>query len=48
MVVITDDPADVEAFAEDLMVFDIGKVARPIPVDATRRASQVREVLGLD
>jgi molybdate transport system ATP-binding protein len=48
MVVITHDPADVEAFAEDLIVFDIGKVARQISVDPTRRASQVREVLGLD
>ena len=48
MVVITHDAADVEAFAEDLIVFDIGKVARQISVDATRRASQVREVLGLD
>lgn len=48
MVVITHDPADVEAFAEDLIVFDMGKVARQISLDATRRASQVREVLGLD
>ena len=42
------DPAGVEAFAEDLIVFDIGKVVRQIPVDTTRRAPQVREVLGLD
>ena len=48
MVVITHDPADVEALAEDLIVFDIGKVARQISIDATRRASQVREVLGLE
>jgi molybdate transport system ATP-binding protein len=48
MVVITHDPADVEALAEDLIVFEIGKVARQISIDATRRASQVREVLGLD
>jgi len=48
MVVITHDPADVEAFAEDLIVFDNGKVARQISVDATRRASQIREVLALD
>ena len=48
MVVITHDPADVEALAEDLIVFDIGKVARQISVDSARRASQVREVLGLD
>jgi molybdate transport system ATP-binding protein len=48
MVVITHDPADVEAFAEDLIVFDVGKVARQISVETTRRASQVREVLGLD
>jgi ABC-type molybdate transport system ATPase subunit len=48
MVVITHDPADVETFAEDLIVFDIGKVARQISVDVTRRASQVREVLGSD
>ena len=48
MVVITHDPADVEALAEDLIVFDIGKVARQISIDASRRASQVREVLGLE
>ena len=48
MVVITHDPADVEAFAEDLIIFDVGKVARQISVDASRRASQVREVLGLE
>ena len=48
MVVITHDPADVEAFAEDLIIFDVGKVARQITVDASRRASQVREVLGLE
>ncbi|MEO6164889.1 MAG: ATP-binding cassette domain-containing protein [Candidatus Binatia bacterium] len=48
MVVITHDPADVEAFAEDLIVFEIGKVARQISIDANSRASQVREVLGLD
>lgn len=48
MVVITHDPADVEAFAEDLIVFDMGKVARQISVETARRASQVREVLGLD
>ena len=47
MVVITHDPADVEAFAEDLIVFDIGKVAQQISIDSNRRASQVREVLGL-
>jgi len=48
MVVITHDPADVEAFAEDLIVFEIGKVARQISVEAGRRTAQVREVLGLD
>ncbi|HET7006083.1 MAG TPA: ATP-binding cassette domain-containing protein [Candidatus Binatia bacterium] len=48
MVVITHDPADVEAFAEDLIIFDVGKVARQISVDASRRASEVREVLGLE
>jgi len=48
MVVITHDPADVEAFAEDLIVFDIGKIARQISIDASRRGPQVREVLGLD
>ena len=48
MVVITHDPADVEAFAEDLIIFDVGKVVRQITVDASRRASQVREVLGLE
>ena len=46
MVVITHDPADVEAFAEDLIVFDIGKVARQISVDPTHRASQLHEALG--
>jgi molybdate transport system ATP-binding protein len=48
MVVITHDPADVEVLAEDLIVFDIGKVARQISIDASRRAAQVREVLGLE
>lgn len=48
MVVITHDPDDVEAFAEDLIVFDMGKVARQISVETTRRALQVREVLGLN
>ena len=33
IVVITHDPADVEAFAEDLIVFDIGIVARQISVE---------------
>jgi molybdate transport system ATP-binding protein len=48
MVVITHDPADVEAFAEDLIVFEVGKVARQISIDAFSRAAQVREILGLD
>lgn len=48
MVVITHDPADVEAFAEELIVFDIGKVARQISIDESRRGAQVREILGLD
>lgn len=48
MVVITHDPDDVEAFAEDLIVFDMGKVARQFSVETARRALQVREVLGLN
>jgi molybdate transport system ATP-binding protein len=48
MVVITHDPADVEAFAEDLIIFEVGKVARQISVDAANRTAQVRDILGLD
>jgi len=48
MVVITHDPADVEAFAEDLIVFDIGKVARQVSIDATRRGPQLQELLAVD
>jgi molybdate transport system ATP-binding protein len=48
MVVITHDPADVEAFAEDLIILEAGRVARQISLDAGSRAAQVREVLALD
>jgi len=48
MVVITHDPADVEAFAEDLIILESGRVARQISLDAGSRAAQVRELLGLD
>ncbi len=48
MVVITHDPADVEAFAEDLIVFDIGRVARQVSIDATGRGVRLQELLVAD
>jgi len=48
MVVITHDPADVEAFAEDLIVFDIGRVARQVSIDETDRSKQLQELLAAD
>jgi len=48
MVVITHDPADVEAFAEDLIILEAGKVARQISLEAGRRTATVRDVLHLE
>lgn len=50
MVVITHDPADVEAFAENVVVFDHGKVSRTLDLgdgdggDPEQRLRQVRSV----
>ena len=48
MVVITHDPADVEAFAEDLIILEAGRLARQLSLNVGSRAAQVRELLGLD
>ncbi|HLN85047.1 MAG TPA: ATP-binding cassette domain-containing protein [Candidatus Limnocylindrales bacterium] len=48
MVVITHDPADVEAFAEELIILEAGQVSRQVSLDAGNRAAKLREVLGLD
>jgi molybdate transport system ATP-binding protein len=52
MVVITHDPADVEAFAEDLIIIEAGKVSRQISFGANlgdkSRAERVRDALGLE
>jgi molybdate transport system ATP-binding protein len=51
MVVITHDPADVEAFAEDLIILEAGKVSRQISLDPhlddQSRAARIREALEL-
>jgi molybdate transport system ATP-binding protein len=52
MVVITHDPADVEAFAENVVVFDHGRVAQVLDLDpgnaeglSTRRREQLGRML---
>lgn len=51
MVVITHDPADVEAFAEDLIILEAGKVSRQISFGADvgdkSRVERVRDALAI-
>ena len=50
MVIITHDPADVELFAEDLVVLDNGRVTRKLTLDGRHseesRVDLIRDVLG--
>ena len=50
MVIITHDPADVELFAEDLVVLDNGRVTRKLILDGwhseENRVDLIRDVLG--
>jgi len=50
MVIITHDPADVELFAEDLIVLDNGQVTRKLTLDGRHseenRVDLIRDVLG--
>jgi len=50
MVIITHDPADVELFAEDLVVLDNGRVTRQLTLDGRHseenRVDLIRDVLG--
>ena len=51
MVVITHDPADVEAFAQDLIIIEAGQVSRQIAfgadLDPAERCARVRDALGV-
>jgi molybdate transport system ATP-binding protein len=52
MIVITHDPADVEAFADEVIVLDNGRVARQIAIERPRadalRGEEIRRALGLN